>query len=838
MNKLKLMLCLVLMAPLAFAQSSDADSLKRHLDGKQSNMVLISAADLENDEESADISGILQSSKDIFVSTSAYTFSATRFRMRGYGSENATVMMNGVNLNDMESGRVYWSSWGGLNDALRNTNILNGITASDFSFGGVGGATNMQVRASSYSPAVKFTYSLSNRSYTNRAMFTYATGLKQNGWAFAFSGSKRWAIESYVPGTDYDAYAYFASVEKRFNARHSVGLVAYGAPNKRSGSTASVQESYDLAGTNFYNPNWGYQNGKVRNARVSNYHKPMVMLSHYWTPEEGTNLTTSASYMFGRGGSTALSWFYGNDPRPDYYKNLPSYYAESNPAYAAILADRWRNDESIRQLDWDRFYNANRDEWAVIENADGINGNTVSGLRSNYIVEERRSDSKKLNLTSTFNKQMNEDMRLSAGMELTKYQGNRYTVLDDLLGGDFYLDINKFAERDFADPDVAQNDLNHPNRIVKVGDRFGYDYTANIDKYMLWSQMAFEYHNWDAYLGVNMSFDQFWRTGHMRNGLFPNSSYGDSEKHSFFDYGVKGGATYKLSGRQYLGVNAMYQTRPPQFRDAYLSDRTRHQVVDNLTNEKVLGTDFNYVVRFPRFKARLSAYYTQFDDKTWSRSFYHENFKQFVNFNLSGMKQTHMGMELGTQTELTPGLNFNMVAALGDYLYANNPQNTITVDNSKEVLSKETVYIKNYHIGGMPQTALSAGLQYRTPFFMFLGFDVNYFDGRYLPINPDRRTMNAVAGMSEDYPAFSAIIEQEKLPSAFTLNANIGKSWRIDYKYYINLNLSVNNILNTKDVATGGYEQYRYSSTDINKFANKYYYMYGTTYFLNLSFRF
>lgn len=838
MNRIKLTFVFLCLIGYAMAQKPVADSAKRELDKAKPSVVLISASELENDEESTDISGILQSSKDVFVSKAAYTLSSARFRMRGYGSENASVYMNGVSLNDMESGRVYWSSWGGLNDALRNTNILNGITASDFGFGGVGGATNMAVRASSYSPTVKFTYSLSNRSYTNRAMLTYATGMMKNGWAFAFSGSKRWAMESYVPGTDYNAYAYFASAEKKINKQHAIGLVAYGAPSKRGKSTAAVQEAYDLAGSNYYNPNWGYQNGEVRNARVSNYHKPMVMMTHYWTPNEETALNTSLSYMFGRGGSTALSWFYGNDPRPDYYKNLPSYYADRDPAYAAALANQWRNDESIRQLDWDRFYSANRDEWAVIENANGESGNTVRGLRSNYIVEDRRNDSKKMNLTSTLNKQINEDTRLSAGVDLTRYKGERYTMLDDLLGGDFYLDINKFAERDFADPDAAQNDLNNPNRIVKVGDKFGYDYTANIDKYLAWGQMAFELHNVDAYVGLNMSYDQFWRTGHMRNGLFPNSSYGDSEKHGFVDYGVKGGATYKVSGRQYLSANAMYQTRPPQFRDAYLSDRTRDQVVDDLSNEKVMSADMNYVVRFPRFKARLSGYYTQFNDKTFSRSFYHEQKKQFVNFNMSGMNQRHMGMELGTQTELTPGLTLDMVAALGEYTYSNNPQNTITVDNSKEVISKETVYIKNYNLGGMPQTALSAGLNYRTNFFMYLGLDVSYFDGNYLPINPDRRTMDAVAGMSENYPDFNAVIEQEKLPSAFVVNANIGKSWRIDYKYYININFSVSNILNNKDVITGGYEQYRYDATDIDKFANKYYYMYGTTYFMNVSFRF
>ena len=562
------------------------------------------------------------------------------------------------------------------------------------------------------------------------------------------------------------------------------------------------------------------------------------MLTHYWTINEDTKLTTTASYLFGRGGGTALNWYYGNDPRPDYYRNLPSYYEDSNPEYAAELANNWRNDESFRQLDWDRFYQANSDEWSVVENANGITGNTLTGRKSNYIVEDRRNDSKKMNLTSIYNSRLSDHAVLTAGIDLTNYKGDRYTTVDDLLGGDFYLDINKFAERDFSDPDMAQSDLNHPNRVVKVGDIFGYHYTVNVNKYLAWSQLALEYANFDYYIGANVSYDQFWRTGHMKNGLFPNDSYGDSDKNNFVDYGIKGGVTYKITGRHYLKANLMYQTRAPHFRDAYLSDRTRDQVVDNLTNEKITSLDLNYVVKYPKFNARLTAYYTQFNDKTWSRSFYHEELKNFVNYNMTGVNERNMGFELGTQYEILTGLKLNVVAALGQYIYNSRPTSTITLDNSRAILSNRTVYIKNYYVGGMPQTALSGGLNYRTSFFMFFGFDVNYFDRAYLPLNPDRRTAEAVSGIEPGYPSYDAILSQERLPSAVTVDANIGKSWRIDYKYYININFSVNNILNNKSIVTGGYEQYRYDSENIDKFANKYYYMYGTTYYLNMSFRF
>ena len=839
MREIKWIFLFLFISVYSYAQvEKDTLNMEARQDNAAASVTVISQSELDGDEETGDISGILQSSRDIFVSTAGYTFGAARFRIRGYDSDQSAVSMNGVSLNDMESGRVYWSSWGGLNDALRNSEILNGITNSQFSYGGVGGATNMEVRASSYSPTIKFTYSYLNKSYNQRAMFTYATGLMNNGWAFTFSGSKRWAQQGYVSGTSYDAYAYFFSAEKKINDKHSIGFVAYGAPSKRGKSSAVVQEAYDLAGSNYYNPYWGYQNGEVRNSRVSNFHKPMLMLTHYWTINEDTKLTTTASYLFGRGGGTALNWYYGNDPRPDYYRNLPSYYEDSNPEYAAELANNWRNDESFRQLDWDRFYQANSDEWSVVENANGITGNTLTGRKSNYIVEDRRNDSKKMNLTSIYNSRLSDHAILTAGIDLTNYKGDRYTTVNDLLGGDFYLDINKFAERDFADPSMAQSDLNHPNRVVKVGDIFGYHYTVNVNKYLAWSQLALEYANFDYYIGANVSYDQFWRTGHMRNGLFPDDSYGDSKKNNFVDYGIKGGVTYKITGRHYLKANLMYQTRAPHFRDAYLSDRTRDQVVDNLTNEKITSLDLNYVVKYPKFNARLTAYYTQFNDKTWSRSFYHEELKNFVNYNMTGVNERNMGLELGTQYEILTGLKLNVVAALGQYIYNSRPTSTITLDNSRAVLSNRTVYIKNYYVGGMPQTALSGGLNYRTSFFMFFGFDVNYFDRAYLPLNPDRRTAEAVSGIEPGYPTYDAILSQERLPSAVTVDANVGKSWRIDYKYYININFSVNNILNNKSIVTGGYEQYRYDRENIDKFANKYYYMYGTTYYLNLSFRF
>jgi len=824
------------------AQVTDTTSVKE--DEEYIPQITVFAEDLESDDQAQDIGGLLQSSRDIFVSTAGYVFGQTRFKIRGYSSENTDVLINGIRVNDFATGRPYWSSCGGLNDATRNKEIETGIASSNYAFGGIGGVTNMITRASTYRKQVKFTYSSTNRSYRNRLMFLYSTGLMENGWAIIASGSRRWANEGYVEGTFYDAWGYFMSVEKKFNKRHSLGLIAYGSPNKRGKNGVSVQEAYDLSGTSYYNPYWGYQNGEKRNSRVGNYHQPMFMLSHYWDINNKTSLTSTIYYTFGRGGSTALDWYDAADPRPDYYRNLPSYDGEFNNqgdinnSTSEQRLNNWQNDESFRQLDYDWFYFVNRKNLYTIDDVDGVEGTTHTGMLSNYIIEDRRNDKSQIGANFNLIKEFNEHITLSSGLNLSWFKGYQYKVVEDLMGGEFYLNVDKYAERDFVDEQSAQNDLNNPNQVIMEGDKFGYDYTANINKYNLFVQADFSYSKVDFFVAGMLSYDQFWRTGHMRNGKFPENSYGDSEKHNFTNYGLKAGATYKITGRHLIDVNAMYMTRAPYFRTAYISARTRNEVVNDLSNEKIFSADISYIYRSPYLKARVTGYYTNFVDQLYSRSFYHETLRSFVNYQMTGVDKVHYGVEVGIDGKVSQNFSLFGVLAIGEYYYNSRPTATISVDNSARVLDNREVYLKNYMVGGFPQTAMSAGVKYFSSRYIYGGASINYYDNIYLDLNPDRRTAEAVANYGPDYPEREKVLEQEKLKSSYTIDAYIGKSWRIDYKYFISVNFSVNNILNNQDFAFGGFEQYRYDPLDIEKFPPKYFYLYGRQYYLNINFRF
>lgn len=792
--------------------------------------ITISSDDLDMDSKGQSVSGLLQSSADPFESAVSYTFSPARYQIRGYDSDYNQVYMNGIPVNDPESGFSSWGAWGGLNDVTRNRESRYGLATSSFAFGGIGGVANINTRASQARVGTKISYASTNRTYTNRLMVTHSTGLMENGVAITLSGSRRWAEEGYVEGTFYDAYAYFISIEKKFNESHSVAFTTFNAPTKRGMQGAATEEANQLAGTNFYNPNWGYQNGEKRNSRVRNQQEPTFMLNHYWKIDEKTFLTNNIGYSFGSFGTTAINWYDAQDPRPDYYRKLPSYWITSGQDVVDQITDAFKNDVNNRQVNWDDLYQTN------YRNLDANNQR-----RSKYIVENRLTDSKQLTLSSVLNKELSARLKLDAGAEFLIYRGRNYKAIDDLLGGDYFLDIDQFAERDFGDPILMQNDLDNPNRQVKKGDTYGYDYVANVNTGDLWAVARYLTNKLDYYFGANYEMNQFWRTGNMRNGRFPNDSKGDSKKELFNTYGLKGGTTWKITGRHFLEANVAYLTRAPFFRNSYISPRTSNFTIPGLTNERIASADINYNLRSPFIKARLSAYYTKFMDQTELKTFYFESadLRTFVNYMMTNIDKVHKGLELGVEVKASATITLNAVAGLGSYQYKSRPNVTITQDNIGTVVGERVIYIKNFYVPSTPQTAAMFAVKYASPKYWFFDASVSYFDDIYIDFAPERRTPEALSGLEPNDPLRKKITDQTGLPSAYLVDASVGKSWRIK-KYYINLNFQVTNILDNTDFKTGGYEQLRNVNTEesLAKYPPRNYYSFGRTYYLNLGFRF
>ncbi len=854
MKKFLLLTVAALLMAGVHAQVADSTDLNQN----EMPTVILLDSDFEETSTSVnDASTLLNSSRDVFNSIAAYNFGSLRYRVRGNDSKYSDVMINGISMNDPETGRPVFSNWGGLNDAFRNSVLVEGLGKTYAGFGGLGGLTAYSTRASEYRKQISLSYAFSNRSYNHRAMASIGTGEMGNGWYMMAAASGRYAGKGYTEGTFYQAYSYFLSVEKKINDKHSLDLTVFGAPSQRGGSAPAIQEAYDLEGTNYYNPNWGYQtvdaNGKqvIRNSRVSTYHQPMAQLTWYWTPNKRTEFNTSMYYFGGPGGQTSLEWGEAKDPRPDYYKNLPSYYmtnAHSTAEYEAQL-NAWLNrDPKVTQIDWDALYNANRNHLFTVQNANGQEGNTVTGAASKYILAERHYDKRQMGNATYFKHEFMPHLIMTGGFAVSASRTHYYESINDLLGGDYYYDINKYAEN--LESDECQTDLNNPNHVAKVGDIINYNYYANRNYGRIWDQINWLVGNFDLYLGLEAEFTQIWREGLWKSGSFADNSYGKDKMHNFFDPSMKAGATYAINGRNHIVANMAYMTQAPQFRDIYVSPRTRHTVVEgDLTSERINAFDLSYLYRSPEFKLRLTGYYYTYQNLLWNRSFYCENVFQntstsansytseFINFIMTDINQKSIGVEMGAEWNVTPTITLQAAAANGIHTYDNNPIFSVYDDNNATAYIQNSVaYLKDYHVSSGPETVASLGIKYNSPKYWWVSLNGNYMANMYFDVNPYNHTEEGMLHYAQGDIRIEDVLRQTPMKPAFTLDFYGGFSKR--YKgYYFLVNVSVNNLLNNKNTILYGYEQLRFNANNPDMFPEKYSYMYGTNFFVSLTVR-
>ena len=807
----------------------------------------ISLSDDElNDDTSAsdNISGLLNSSMDIFYRTAAYEFSSSFFKVRGLDSDNAIVHINGIKMNKLYNGRPQWSNWGGLNDVLRNQELSNGSIPLKYNFGGILGSNNINIRASEYGEGGRITYSSSNRSYSNRLMATYNSGMLEKGWAYSLSIGRRWGNEGYQDASFYDSNSAFLSVQKIFNSKHSLNLAAIYAPNRRGKVSPNTQEVYDLKGIK-YNEYWGYQDGEKRNSRVKRVVEPIILLNHDWSIDENSSLETSIGYQFGEMGNSRLDYAGGGNPSPAYYQDLPSYFlADTNgPDYegAYIAQENFVNDG---QINWNRIYDANIT-------------NNLSNLNAAYVLYEDRVDDTQLTINSAYNREINENIKITSSLNYRNLVSDNFAEISDMLGGYSYSNIDSFDNLDY--------NLLSPNSIVSDGDKFKYHYKMNAEEISLFSMINFSYNKLEFYLAGDLTNTTYQRDGIFENEANAGNSSGKGEEIKFDGYGVKAGITYKFSGKHILDFNSAYLQKAPSIRNTFTNSRVNHNVVGSdvnglinnspITEEKVMSFDANYIFRTPIFTGRLTGFYSEVKDAN-EISFYYadglvgfEDDSEFIQEILQGIDKKYLGVEFGVEAQIIPTVKLKGAASIGQYTYDNNPYLYLGADNNTVAVGPSN--LENYKIAGGPQRAYSVGFEYRDPDYWFIGVTSNFFTNTYVDVSPLTRTQNfylAQDGLPfNDYDIDIArdLLRQEKFDDYMVVNMIGGKSWKID-DYFVGFFASINNILDQK-YRTGGFEQgrnanYQQLLQDTNKpkrvFGPKYWYGRGTNYFLNLYFRF
>ena len=793
----------------------------------------------------------LRANKDVFDQIAGYTFGAMRFRPRGYESGTADILLNGIYYNDAMTDYAPYSLWSGLNDVTRSQQTSSALGTLDYGLGGINSISNIDTRPSAIRAGTKVSATTNSAFYAMRLMATYSSGFNAKGWAWAASLSTRQGGNNWVKGVNYNSFGYYAGVEKRFGVadKHRLSLMIMGTPTLRGAQMAATQEAYDLLGNNYYNPNWGYQNGKLRNARVRNSHEPVISLNWSWKIDKNNDLRVAAGYRFGKNAYSALDWGNSYDPRPDYYRQFPSFFTPGSSNWFWAQEQWSPGNTDFSQVNWGNLYNVNYNNFFSADDVAAINNPNVTTktLRSTYIIQDRHTDQKDLSASAQWKRTIDQFSELTVGGNARINKTAYFTTINDLLGGDYWYDINKYALRVNYDGSLSyvQTDLNNPNRVVKKGDTYGYSYTGNIQRADLWALYKVNYASIEAFAGLQGGAASLWRDGLFKAGASPDNSYGPSAKRSFWTYTAKAGVLGKISMAHQVSANIVAMEVAPDFVNAFAAPRTRNTGAPGLTTEKRFSVDLNYNLRLPWIRARVSGFYTSVRDQNKTISFYDDGAQQFVNFLMWGVDNTYIGTEIGVTVPVNKYLDAIGALSYGDYRYSSNPNIKVTYDMSGLDVDKAGDLIvrwKDFHVSGTPQTAACIGLKFHGRNMLFAELNGCYYDAQYIDMNPLRRVDATLEGLTPGDA--EQMTHQEKFPAAFLINASVGKTWTIDRKYSLGANLSVNNILNSTNYKTGGYEQMRYrkSSTDnsinFNMFGPKYYYLFGATYMAMISLRF
>ena len=841
-------------APLVRAQSPDV-AVADTLSGVEQEMLTDDASFTftesqlgENEDITSDVIRI-NSSTNVYTSQIGWAWSGIWFKYRALDNAYNDIYMNGVQVNNPENGRFSYSTIGGMNDAVRGKDDVSPFEGNNFSFSGMGGSSNYNLRASQMPAGHKVTLSGANRNYTLRAMYSYGTGLSKDGWAFFGTVGYRWSNmqTAAINGTFYNSLAYFLAAQKVINEKHSLSLATWGSPTERATAGASTDEAYWLANDYQYNPYWGYQGGKKRASRVVNNFEPSVLATWDYNIREDMKLTTSFYFKLAKYKSTKLNYS-GTNPHPDYWKRFPSYnydvwgrdgdYNYDADAFWTSY-DNWQ-DSHYRQINFDELYFANTQLNKI--GADAI-----------YWIEARHNNHLMTNLSSTYDWNVGSGARFSAGIQLLSNRGSHYRTIDDLLGGENFHNTNTYLVGDFQETSTeAMYDVNHGYQRLIEGDRYGYDYDLWNQDIKLWTSYSIDRGNTHSFITGKMGGRRMWREGFMRNGLFQDNSYGKSGKAHFLDGGMKMGSTVNLGKGHALTAGLGYELRAPGAAVAFMCPEMNNDYVQDLRNEKVLSAELGYAISNKWFRLNLTGYYYYMHDGNEWQQFYNDDSNSFSYNSLSGVKKEYAGVELGLKVRLTSSLD---LVALGTYSEAKYTDNTTVnwMNSTSGEMNQDICHNDGMRVSGTPLAAASLGLNYRIKRW-YLGLTGNYYDRIYLSYSTNMRYEKNMMNAGRYHAGEYDVPAQAKGNGGFMLDASIGRQFYV-FHHPLSVNLQLCNLTNRRNITTGGYEQSRsnYSVTEtetsgtevttkprtynFEKNAKKFYAQ-GFNFLLNLNYRF
>lgn len=635
--------------------------------------------------------------------------------MRGFDNSNIAILINGIPVNDMETGTLYWSNWASLSDVTSFMQTQRGIGANKISGPSVGGTINIVTKNANTCKGGSVSYSLGNDGY-QKTTFNINTGLTDKGWAVSLLGSYN-AGDGYAQGTNFKVYNYYLNVIKMIGEKHQLNLQTFGAPQEHymrsNGLTSSewekVRTSYNL-GANWreYNPDYGFdKNGNRKSSDYNSYHKPMISLSHVWDINEKSNLSTKAYVSFGRGYS--LSGKANSDEYSEYDWFGSDY---------GMLNMKFRKTDGTF-------------DYALIE---GINSKSEDG--SEMIMSKVEGNQDWHGLISTYSNRSWNCIDWYVGMDLRYYKSLHRNTISDLFGGEYYIDPARNGV------DINNNPLateTWKKQHLRVGDAVYRDYDSHIMQEGVFAQAEYSNNRFNSFVSAALNYSNYWRF----DRLYNTGGNAQSKLIGFWGGYMKAGLNYLVDKYNNIYLNIGYNSKIPQFKSgAFMSANTSNVINKLAENEKSTSIEAGYTLNNRFYLFNVNAYYTKWLDKSMTKK---GNLIEQYYINMTGVDSKHIGIELEFTARPIHWLEAGTMLSIGNwkwesdnvkgYAYniygqAINSDGTITEPGSPDHAWAK-INMKGIHIGGSAQTTAALNVTFK-PFQGFrIGGGYIYYDRNY-----------------------------------------------------------------------------------------------------------
>ncbi len=762
-----------------------------------------------------DIAMLLNTTPGVYATQMGGGDGDARITIRGFNSRNVGVLLDGVPVNDMENGFVYWSNWFGLDAVTRSIQVQRGLGASKLALPSVGGTINIITRGIDERKGGSLKQEFGSDGYLNTS-FGYNSGKLQNGFGFTLAASYKrgdgWVDHAWTKG-----YFLYGKVDK-FIGKHIVSLAAYGAPQSHAQRSYNLPaavynlkwafdrgvDSADLSkyapsawkgntftfdhGTRF-NQHWGqYEtytinnygkydlNGQSladtvnrgsysdKNERINEYAKPQFTLKDFWTVNEKLSISNIAYLSVGRGGGIRAK------------NNLQ------------VLPNGEMDFQTLRD------YNS----FSPIRKSDSLfYSPTLRRTTGNFLVE-RKNEHQWLGLLSTFSYLFSRELTFSGGVDLRTYKGIHYEEIYDLLGADYVADAGDLSQNYYNE----DGSYNYQKAMRFKGDKINYYNDGLVRWGGLFAQAEYKNKKVSAFINLTAA-----RTGLRRIDHFKPDSLQETSWKWINGWTIKGGANYNLTRNLSVFMNLGYLDKAPRFSNVFDNNNTLYR---DIKNEIVSTAEVGIAYASPVFSVNINAYYTYWKNRPvdyapavsitdyipdpanpdslipgQSTTYY---------ANINGLGALHKGVEIDFAWMLTRKVKFQGILSIGDWKWNSADSVRVRDDYGKTVLT-QYLNAKGIHVGDAAQFQAGGEIRYEPVRDLYVSGSITYFDKYYSNFDPmsyDQTDPDNAANFdSEGNP-----VDPWRIPAFYLVDFHAGYNLKLDKKYRLQFRL---NLLNAFD---------------------------------------